>query len=302
MAASRALLLALALAAPGCGEDVNFTSGQTDGGASDGSLTPSATPGPSDATPRNRPVAFGPDRDDGGCSLGFDASPDFCKQNGSICHSTRECCSSRCEQGYCLPGNACSAPGAPCNTRTNCCSGRCEPSEPSGPRGNLFCSQYCQADGTSCDNPNECCSLGCNGGQCGGPLCVTAGGPCVDDSQCCSAKCIGGACFLAPSACLATGEGCGLDAGALPCCTGFCNHGTGRCDLGGSLCREPSSPCDVDSDCCMGRCLRNTQGVYVCTAPCLAEGEACYSNGDCCNPLVCSGYPQRCEPLPPRCP
>ena len=295
MAASRGLVFfVLVLATPACGEDVSFTTGR-DGGSGDGALEPSdSSPAPPDAKALGD-AAFGFSRDSG-CPAGVG----FCRPNGSSCHEARDCCFGRCAQGFCLPPNACSAPGVPCDTRTNCCSGRCEPS-PSA-RGGLACLPYCQANGTSCDRPNECCSLGCNGGVCGGPLCVTAGGPCTDDSECCSAWCAGGTCVLPPSACLATGEGCSFDAGGLTCCTGFCNR-TGRCDLGGSVCREPSSPCNLDSDCCMGRCLRNAQGTYVCTAPCLADGEACYSNGDCCDGLVCSGIPQRCgAPLPPHCP
>jgi hypothetical protein len=84
----------------------------------------------------------------------------------------------------------------------------------------------------------------------------------------------------------------------------LCNDRTGRCDFGeGPPCLEPSSPCTVDSDCCLGRCVRNTQGINVCIAQCLADGQDCNSNGECCNGR-CSGFPQRCgaAPLPPRCP
>jgi hypothetical protein len=34
--------------------------------------------------------------------------------------------------------------------------------------------------------------------------------------------------------------------------------------------------------------------VPTCTAPCLAEGQDCNSNGDCCGE-VCGGAPSRCR-------
>ena len=85
----------------------------------------------------------------------------------------------------------------------------------------------------------------------------------------------------------------------MACCSGFCK--AGRCDLGAGGCRESSTPCNQDGDCCRGQCLRNAQGVDVCTAPCLADGLACNSNGDCCGGF-CGGSPSQCGALPPNCP
>jgi hypothetical protein len=295
MAASRGLLFfVVALAIPACGEDVDFTSGR-DAGPNDGSLPPIDSPAPPEANPPRRgPMGFA---HDSGCPMGIDAGPEFCKPNGALCYAPHDCCTGRCEQGYCLPTGTCSAPFAPCDARRDCCSGRCEPT---GPSGALACSQFCQADKTPCDDPHECCSLGCNGRICGGPLCVTVGGSCMVDSQCCSVLCERGVCVLPPSACVGTGEGCSPDGGAT-CCTGFCNGRTGRCDLSPyGMCLEPSSPCYMDSECCLGRCLPN-QGIDVCTARCLADGQDCNSDGECCNG-VCSGIPQRCGALPLGCP
>lgn len=301
MAASRSLLLFVAvLAIPACGEDVNFATGG-DSGTNDGSPPAIEASAPPDANaPRRVPMmGFG---HDGGCPAELDAGPESCQANGSHCQTAHDCCTGRCELSYCLPMGTCSAPGALCDTRQDCCSGRCEPSSRNG---TLECSPFCKADKTPCDNPNECCSLGCNGGMCGGPLCVTAGGKCTVNSQCCSVRCEGGVCFLPPSACVGTGEGCGSDAGTM-CCTGFCNGRTGRCDLSPyGMCLEPSSPCYMDSECCppLGLCVRNNMlGIDACTAPCQAEGQDCNSNGECCDGLACSGLPQRCAALPPRCP
>ena len=300
-----ALAFTLAFAPCACGEDVDFASGRVDGAAPDAVANPDGVPAmgdaPSDApaTPGDAPATFGDGALDApaNSSCPGDAGPGGCRENGSMCRATRDCCSNRCEDGYCLPSSACSAPGVACNTRSNCCSLRCEPT---GRMGGLACAQYCQADGTRCDDPSECCSLGCNGGLCGGSLCVTAGGACTDDSQCCSARCIGSRCVPVPAACLPTGEGCSEESG-MTCCSTFCNARTQRCDLGPGGCRESSSPCNVDGDCCRGQCLRDAQGVDVCTAPCLADGQDCNSNGDCCEG-ICTGAPSQCRALPPNCP
>ena len=292
------VLLALAVATSACGENVDFASGVDSGAPDGGAAADDRDDRPLDATTAARDAALdGAGR--GPCLGGFgpDAAGGPCRENGSMCRSTRDCCSGRCEQGYCLPSGACAAPGVACSTRSSCCSGRCEPL---GRSGALACTQYCQADGTRCADPSDCCSLGCNGGTCGGSLCETSGAPCAGDSQCCSAQCNGNRCAPAPTSCLATGEGCGDESG-VKCCSGFCNARTGRCDLGPGGCRETSSPCNVDGDCCRGQCLRDPQGVDVCTAPCLADGQDCNSNGDCCDG-VCAGSPSRCGALSPGCP
>lgn len=292
------LLFAAALAAAACGENVEFSSGLDSGALDSGSPVADAATTNDAPAAIDAPVAVPDatlDSADSACQPGSGPGP--CRQNGLQCRSTRECCSGRCEQGYCLPSGACSAPGVACGTRSSCCSGRCEPS---GRSGALTCAQYCLADGARCDDPSECCSLGCNGGTCGGPLCQTAGDSCTVDSECCSAHCNAGRCATAPASCLATGEGC-ADEGGAACCTGFCNPEMGRCDLGPGGCRETSSPCNVDPDCCRGHCLRNMQGVMVCTAPCLADGQDCNSDGDCCGGM-CGGSPSQCGALPPSCP
>jgi hypothetical protein len=287
------------LCAAACGEDVDFSSGGADAGA-DHALLEAA---PGEAAPMlasdgeaSTPSEAGPLEDattmESGCAGGS-----ACRENGTPCRSTKDCCSNRCEEGYCLPPGACAAPGAPCSTRSGCCSGRCEPAARSGM---LACAQYCLADGVHCQDADDCCSLACNGGVCGGALCLTAGSTCTTDSGCCSAHCEANHCVPVTAVCLPTGEGCGDESG-MQCCSDFCNAKTGRCDLGPGGCRESSSPCNVDGDCCRGQCERNAQGIDVCTAPCLADGQDCNSNGDCCEGL-CGGPLSRCEALPPGCP
>jgi hypothetical protein len=297
-AARLLLLLAVGLAAAACGEDVDFTSTPLDAGTVDALATPRDGPPPAPDATADALSDGALATPDSGCPAGFNGGAGLCHPNGSLCRSTKDCCSNRCEQGYCLPSGACQAPGAACTARGTCCSERCEPS---GRSGALTCTQFCQADGTPCDSPSDCCSLGCNGGMCGGALCTTSGQPCGVDSQCCSARCAGGRCAPEPAACLPTGEGCDADGGGMACCTGFCNR-TGRCDLGSGACREASSPCNGDFDCCLGKCMPDAQGISVCTAACRAEGEDCNSSGDCCEPLSCNGSPLRCVALPPGCP
>ncbi len=294
MARPRLLLLALALAlatlVAGCGEDVNFTAGALDG---------APPPEASTTVDGARARALGDAASDTGelrCPAGGDAAT--CQSNGQGCRDATSCCSGRCEGGYCLPPGTCSPPGAPCNDRNSCCSGRCEP----GARGSLSCSQFCQANGAPCDDPDDCCSLACNGGQCGGPICKTASENCSGDVECCSGKCAMGRCAIMTNSCLPTAEACAGDAGP-DCCSSVCDEMTGRCDLGPGNCREPSSPCTSDSDCCLGTCSRGSQSglpgsVPTCTAACLFQGQDCNSNGDCCAG-VCGGAPSRCGPSCP---
>ena len=302
---------AFAVAAVACGEDVDFSSGRAvDAGAALADAA-SGVDAPVGA------VDGGDARDEAGrdapCSSGSDAAL-ACRPNGAICRATKDCCSGRCEGGYCLKLGTCAAPGAPCSTRSSCCSGRCEPT---GRSGALACGQYCLADGARCSSASDCCGVACNGGTCGGPLCSVVGTTCQRDSECCSGRCNGGRCGEAPASCLPTGEGCGVDAGAqgpfgpgLRCCSDVCDPRTARCDLGPGGCRETSTPCDVDSDCCRGTCRPDGQlgnggvsnaGVSVCTAPCLADGQDCNSNGDCCDG-VCGGVESQCGIPMAACP
>ena len=177
------------------------------------------------------------------------ASADCCQRERiALPQRRRDCCSGRCEQGYCLPSSACSAPGVACSTRSSCCSGRCEPAGRVGRPRVLAVLPGRRRRGatTRASAARSGATEGCAAARCA----RRPGGSCMVDSQCCSAHCDGGRCAPAPAACLPTGEGCSDDGGAT-CCTGFCNPRTGRCDLGSGACREASSPCNIDSDCCM---------------------------------------------------
>ncbi|HEX3770785.1 MAG TPA: hypothetical protein VHV30_07975 [Polyangiaceae bacterium] len=292
-----------AAASLGCGEDVDFASGARDAGL--GPVDASAADAVPDVTEEPSPIDSGPPpadaRDDG---RGLPCASQ-CNANGSACRTARDCCSGRCDDDYCLPLNACDAPGTPCTSRSTCCSGRCEPL---GRNGAVVCGAYCEADHEACEQASDCCSLACNSGVCGGALCAVVGGACDRDSGCCSNRCEGGRCAAEPTACLPTGEACGTDAGAgfgvgpmmgpggsaSPCCSGVCDPTTQRCDLGPGSCREPSVPCSMASECCrIGTCEPNADGIRVCTAPCVADGQTCNSDGDCCNGS-CSGLGQ-CE-------
>ncbi len=294
----------------GCGEEIDFASGRDAGSP----MVPDVSVPTADA-PRDSSVGARDASKDGGVdgAYGFHWPPDSgcppqafaafaCAANGALCRNGTDCCSGRCEGGYCLHEGTCTGPGSACDTRSGCCSQRCEPNTRTGA---LECGQYCLANGARCREASDCCSLGCNGGTCGFPICQTAGSPCNADGSCCSGRCAQTGCAETVANCLPSGEGCGQD-GGMKCCSGVCNGKTGRCDLGqGGACREPSSPCTADSDCCRQHCVRNPQdprGGSVCMAPCVADGQDCDSNGDCCAGSVCTGKPTLCETPTIGCP
>ncbi len=231
---------------------------------------------------------------DAGSSL-TDASGDstcapaaLCHANGGQCSVAADCCSSRCESGVCLAPGTCAGPRAACSTRSLCCSGRCESDDGTS----RVCQDYCLAVGANCDDGRRCCSLSCTNGTCGGAACTVVGQACMEDKQCCSKSCEDGHCAIDGAGCRRTGESCGAD-GGNECCSGACNA-AGRCDLGPGPCREESSPCVQDSDCCRGSCLADATGTLVCTAPCLTDGKDCNGGGDCCSG-VCGGTPSTCQ-------
>jgi hypothetical protein len=211
-----------------------------------------------------------------------------CTPDGALCTVQGDCCSNRCEGGFCITSGTCTAPGTKCATRSTCCSGRCEPAG-----GDRICLGYCAVDGAACDVAQDCCSLACHAHVCGGQICGVTGSSCKENDECCSSSCNNGFCGLDSSTtCNATGEACSSDAG-LGCCSGVCNQESMRCDLGPGACRQPGTPCVVDGDCCRGSCAPGSSGVAVCASQCLADGANCNSAGDCCG-RVCSGSPAKC--------
>ena len=294
---------ALAVAAVACGEDVDFSSGRpVDAGAA----LADATPG--DDAPAGA-VDGGDARVDAGrdaaCSSGSDAAI-ACRPNGAICRAKGLLLGALRER---LLPEARDVRGA--RRAVQHAEQLLQRAlRADGPQRRAPCGQYCFADGARCARASDCCGVACNGGVCGGPLCSVVGTTCQRDSECCSDRCAGGRCGEAPASCLPTGEGCSVDAGAqgpfgpgLRCCSNVCDPRTGRCDLGPTGCREASTPCEVDSDCCLGTCRPDGQsaGVSVCTAPCLADGQDCNSNGDCCDG-VCGGVQSQCGIPMAACP
>jgi hypothetical protein len=316
----------------GCGEDVNLSSGQTSAppSSSDASVvTIDASDQSSDASldsfarpPADARIGRPVEPDARTCPAPGEGGVTQCGANGTICRTAKDCCTGRCvtasgsspsttpgmpptqlpEIGYCLPENPCAAPGAECSTRNGCCSARCEPT---GRMGTLVCGPFCMPIGARCTSAADCCALACNGGTCGGALCRTAGTACTVDSECCSGRCGPTGCVELAASCLPTGEACDKDG---ECCSGLCdNRGdsgagvlTGRCDLGVGPCREPSTPCINDNQCCrVGPGAGCVSGA--CTAPCLPDGQYCNSNGDCCGG-VCGGPDHQCETPVPGCP
>jgi hypothetical protein len=109
---------------------------------------------------------------------------------------------------------------------------------------------------------------------------------CEDDCQCCGdLRCQGGVCVPPPDICHGLAESC---EDGEPCCpdAGVCYGG--RCCLG-DLVACPSN-CSPDAD-CAGCCAGYCRGDGRCgpVQGCLAYGEPCTANADCCNDVPCIG-------------
>jgi hypothetical protein len=52
-----------------------------------------------------------------------------------------------------------------------------------------------------------------------------------------------------------------------------------------AVCKPNGSTCEAGFDCCEGFCLKNSEGVPVCSdkpAGCVDLGNACQGDADCC--------------------
>ncbi len=149
---SRLVLVVAAVStwASACGEDVDFVTGASDAGHP----TPPCcvgtrrVPGAAQRDARAtrclgapEPVGMGDDASFpnplSDVPPGSTAARRPAARTGPLCHSTRDCCSGRCEQGYRRPLGTCPTRGVACSMRGSCCSGRCEPYGPVGGPGVL---------------------------------------------------------------------------------------------------------------------------------------------------------------------
>lgn len=69
------------------------------------------------------------------------------------------------------------------------------------------------------------------------------------------------------------------------CCSGACvagADGTSRCQSV-AACKSYCEACSDSSECCSGRCVGDALRIAVChSGACLAQGEICAKDGDCC--------------------
>ena len=194
-------------------------------------------------------------------------------------------------------GPTCVGRGGECAADTDCCEGPCT--------GGL-CEMGCAALGIDCTAGADCCSGNCEGNVCAPAACIDIGGACVSSSNCCSGVCdaTSGTCDNPPT-CDATGALCSAN-----CCSGICADEAGTtCSPGdsGCLCATPAEcvaqgeACSVDAECCNNLCDKPGDGPGTCANPgsCLPAGEPCGTegfNGSCCS-TVCldTGTGARCQ-------
>jgi hypothetical protein len=232
---------------------------------------------------------------------------DTCKTLGEACMVGSDCCSTNCQGGACVRAAACQANGDICHTNDDCCGHVC-----SGTGGQPGRCQFvaggggggCLQDGNPCPNGgSNCCSRICVDLGSGVPVCQIAGG-----------------CRLTGDWCKSNQECCG--GGSNPNGTVMCvGAPNGRCDNGqacnptGNICGAPVLPdggsINASQNCCDGRkdvCKVDSAGIPRCfggcpgdmcgmmcptgydpTNPncCLAAGQACQFQDQCCNRVPC---------------
>lgn len=193
-------------------------------------------------------------------------SQDPCRQTGTACGASSECCNKNCEDGVCKDPTSteCIAEGAACDTAEECCTQNCE---------NGACAPpvpLCLVIGDDCAVSSTCCSDNCDAGKCA-PHCEQEGEACDEPSDCCSQVC--GAEGLCKPVCVPVGDGCGETA---DCCSKNCEDATCL-----PQCIAEGQACGADAECCTGRCKDGT-----CIVGCAQLGGACTQASDCCGIFV----------------
>jgi len=235
-----------------------------------------------------------------------------CKVTGQQCGNDTECCSGSCDNGSCVAVLGCHPYNDVCTFDGQCCSFQC--TIPTGATaGRCFqASGGCVGAGNPCGRSSDCCSRVCadfgNGMACQPTIgCRPQGDNCTpagDPQACCgSATCQTDHTCNNGTACRGAGMICGKpmtllpDGGLGPCAklpgTNTCyttNQETNCCDsvkIGGNeyMCRV-----DVGG---VPRCFGGLSGTcpfgYTGDPPCcIAAGNACDFNDQCCNGLPCT--------------
>ncbi|NMC69844.1 MAG: hypothetical protein GYA57_07215 [Myxococcales bacterium] len=228
------------------------------------------------------------------CLDGACAEDGRCAQVGDPCEEALDCCSNVCTGGACqASAGLCLPLGEACGAGT-CCSRQCE----TLPDGDTMCvgNYTCRPPGEICRSDDECCTMSCDRGVCMEfTNCAVVGIPCTGFRECCSGACVesgvGTPTCQYLSGCRPVNEICFTDD---DCCSGGCQPSTDdpevfRCHhpagcLGdGEVCFTGSA-----NNCCSGRrnCRPTLAGVSRCYAvpegECIADGQACTFNDECC--------------------
>ncbi len=222
------------------------------------------------------------------CTLSRDEVGD----DESVCVSSLECCSNRCESGHCV-ALSCAPLGAACKTDTDCCSQTDADGQIVQPRCDGTTGLCIDDDVSSCDvcQPVEDPALNCCLGQdqfcyvlvdgtshCGDKTCSPLLGDCSSDGDCCP---LGGA----PGYCDLTG---------VP----HCAAPLPMCDLVGTACTG-------DAECCTGLCAAgvcadsNNCAEATCHSGCQLGGPLTPLDVTCgpdpaCVSAVCAAQPSCC--------
>lgn len=236
------------------------TGGQVGVGAQDAGIAPldASTGGGASALDATVEAESGSDAGAGGdgTSDANSSATDsaVCKDPGTLCNASSQCCSHYCNTDVRLP-STCQFDGAPCAASSNTC-----------------CSKVCGSAGTCTPLPSACRTLG---------------NPCQVNGECCSKLCLAGRCE-ASSYCSQPDDVCTTD---QECCSGLCNKVAG--EIGTCATRPPGAAtcgsvsgvvCSTCADCCTGMCAPGPYGVPVCypAGGCHMAGELCTRDADCC--------------------
>jgi len=99
--------------------------------------------------------------------------------------------------------------------------------------------------------------------------------------------------------CLEDGEVCGGSGASQNCCSGGkpgCKNtisGVPRC-VGIAACKPAGDVCGACDQCCSQVCVQDANNVFRCADTCVAQGNGCSTDADCCDNGAC--IEGTCEP------
>ena len=227
---------------------------------------------------------------------------DAASEDDARCTSSFECCSHRCEDGFCV-AHACSNLGESCLTDGDCCSqpgpsGKVKPACDAATHRCVDSTAECDVCEPSTDPEKNCCLasgavcyvLVDGSSTCGFPTCSPKGGDCASDDDCCQTDELTFCDVVGQPHC-ASLPGCGISGvicdDASDCCSGLCLGGVcasgegcldaschSPCSLGGPLVAADATECGFDPTCAQTVC--DTTPACCCqewSAACRAKYE-----------------------------